>query len=539
MSTRLHKPNSDKNVINNNVMNYLNGDHEYFSIVANGNNPPTVKANTRFMVYKTTTYTISNDYATGNNEYIQGATPTILLNEVIFEPSDETFTWNNGTDFPVQSDGTWYLYCRGCLDTDETTIGKGSYWISKTDAPAIDYKKGGYYNTADGLSRCLASFVSTSGVVSALNLLKCILPYDQGQSGQSLVSNGDGTLSFSYAASTLAGYIDGLLIENDSTSLTIKKGLNIQVAGTMYVINSDEVITPTAISGGGYKWRCLVAIEGTGVRTWKNLSDFDNAGYTLSESTNQLDLNTLYDADYGYCRGTIGANAYRIFYIFKQFSTFTNSTVNTQTTKILTCNSLLTPKLSIGQKISGTDIPAYSEIVEIIDSTSFRINQDCTGSTSNITMTVADGIIYGFNIEGIPKSFIMACTHIAVATYAATPYDIEIHTIEIDVNSEFSNTGSPKVNLFIPEKKSKYDIRLLSNIAPLTGAYAGSIILYRDSGPYDHQDSVTNQLFDLITILDINKGENIKFQCYAASGNATTLNLFSTIRGTKLIIREV
>jgi hypothetical protein len=247
MSTRLHKPNSDKNVINNNVMHYLNGDHEYFSIVTNGNNPPTVKANTRFMVYKTTTYTISNDYATGNNEYIQATTPTILLNEVIFEPSDETFTWNNGTDFPAQSDGTWYLYCRGCLDTNATTVGKGSYWISKTDAPAIDYKKGGYYNTADGLSRCLASFVSTSGVVSALSLYKVILPYTMGTSGQIPSSNGLGGMTWvNPSASALypISNIAGTIVHAADTDHDITFGITTAVDSTnTYVLQTAAPIT--------------------------------------------------------------------------------------------------------------------------------------------------------------------------------------------------------------------------------------------------------------------------------------------------------
>jgi hypothetical protein len=220
MSTRLHKAGSDRNCwanSQNNFFNALNGDHEYFEIVTNGNNPPTVKANTRFMVYATdATYTISADYATGNNEYIAGNTPTTLLSEAIFEPSDRTFTYAGATDFPSISDGTWYLYCRGCLDTNATTIGKGEYYISKTVTPTASYLKGGMYYNAD---RCLCTWTVASSTVSALILYKAIMPYDAGTSGYMLQTLGNGKTQWA-APSALATYpllvINGFAISHDT-----------------------------------------------------------------------------------------------------------------------------------------------------------------------------------------------------------------------------------------------------------------------------------------------------------------------------------
>lgn len=250
------------------------------------------------------------------------------------------------------------------------------------------------------------------------------------------------------------GFINNLIVENDTTTLTVKAGLIIDIAGTLLNFSVDSIITPSNVSGFGYKWRCLCIAENASIITYKNLSDFTNI-VGLSESINQLGLNSLYNNTYGYCRGLISGVYYRIFYIFKQFSTFTDSTVDTLSTKILDCND--SSKFSIGQKVTGTDIPANSEIIEIINATSFRINQDCTGSTSNITMTVANGIIECFQIEKEPKSLIKMCDYNNQID-AGGEEIIEAHVIELDVNSEIAYTDFDTYTIIL-KKNSNYKSR--------------------------------------------------------------------------------
>jgi hypothetical protein len=223
------------------------GDHEYFSIVTNGNNPPTVKANTRFQVYKEdNSYTIDPTASTGDNEYVAGDTPTYPAIQGIIEPSDVTSTYAGTPDFPTISDGTWYMYCRGCLNTNSTTRGQGSYWISKTDAPAVDYKKGGYYNTSDGLSRCICQWTVSGSAVSALIVYKVILPYTMGTAGYMVSSNGDGTTSW-VAPSAAATYpllnITGTIAHDTDTDHDILFGATICADSTNAYIMSGAAIT--------------------------------------------------------------------------------------------------------------------------------------------------------------------------------------------------------------------------------------------------------------------------------------------------------
>jgi hypothetical protein len=332
------------------------------------------------------------------------------------------------------------------------------------------------------------------------------------------------------------GFINNLVVENTNTTLTVKTGLIIDIAGTLLKFLNDSVITPPNVSGYGYKWRCLCIAENSSVITYKDLSDFSNI-VGLSESTNQLGLYSMHNNIYGYCRGEIGSIYYRIFYIFKQFSNFTDPTVDTQSTKILTCDD--TSKLSIGQKVSGTDIPTYSEIVEIIDSTSFRINNDCTGSTSNITMTIIDDIIEGYKIENNPKTIVLGYTHILVNTYNASAPEIEIHTIEVDINSEFSNVGIPKINSFIPKKNSLYNIFWAGGMAAYSASYIFQIYMEKNSCSKIVSSTYSNQILGIPYMQSLKKNDVIKLHGYAPSGNPGVMNVNSDIRGTYIIIKEV
>ena len=140
------------------------GEGEYIEVSPNINNPPRIERYTRFTFYDTDdSYTIPAG-ATGNNTYPTGDTPTYLAAEAIYEDAAaRTFAWSSG-NFPAQTDGTWYLYCDGAEDVDETSKGKGTYGASKTETPTWSYAKGGYYSAAG--YRILAEFTSASGTVA-------------------------------------------------------------------------------------------------------------------------------------------------------------------------------------------------------------------------------------------------------------------------------------------------------------------------------------------------------------------------------------
>lgn len=132
------------------------------NITANSNNPPTVKAGTMFTFYRTDTYLTPLSPATRNNVYPVNTSITYPINDVIFETTDRTFTWNNG-GFPAIANSTiYYLHCSGGEDTNATSQGKGVYGAS-TVAPTYDTTKQGWYN-ASGKVLC-RFYVDGSGNV--------------------------------------------------------------------------------------------------------------------------------------------------------------------------------------------------------------------------------------------------------------------------------------------------------------------------------------------------------------------------------------
>ncbi len=168
---RLGKVNSDINIwglTHNDYHKTLVGHGEWISIVANGNNPPSVSQYTRFQFYDTdTSYTIPLVPPTENNVYSNNNSDAYFCAQAIYEDIGiRNFTWGGGATFPAQSDGTWYLYCYGSYDvaTGDLYRGRGNYGVSKTETPIYSEQKGGYYSANN--NRVLAAFTSSSGVVT-------------------------------------------------------------------------------------------------------------------------------------------------------------------------------------------------------------------------------------------------------------------------------------------------------------------------------------------------------------------------------------
>jgi len=88
MATHIQKAGSDIGCwgpVHNDFHRTLNGGHEWFDIVANGNEPPTVKMYSRFQVWDTDDSYSIPDSGTGNNNYPQATAPTYLNSQAIFE----------------------------------------------------------------------------------------------------------------------------------------------------------------------------------------------------------------------------------------------------------------------------------------------------------------------------------------------------------------------------------------------------------------------------------------------------------------------
>ena len=144
------------------------------NLILNVDNPPTVKQNSVFNL-------INN-----LGEY-----------RSILETSDQVFIWNTG-NFPVKSDGNWYLFCVDGLNEGSIFPDTGVYGASQ-NVPDYDYSKGDIYNS-DG--RVIGSFKVTGGVVgnaisyenSFKNQTNDIIngPLDIWQEGISFVSSADG-----------------------------------------------------------------------------------------------------------------------------------------------------------------------------------------------------------------------------------------------------------------------------------------------------------------------------------------------------------
>ena len=176
MSTKLPKLGSDINAWIT-LNNYFNSIDEYINIVLNGNEIPTIKQGTRTTLYNIDTDTISDIISTGNNEYGAGDEIDYLTNQAIFEDtSDVVLKWGTtvrGVSLPSISDGTWYIYLSGSYDQDKTTVGQGTYNVSK-NAPTYSVVKKGWYHAVNG--HAIARFTVATSVVSDLIIMgDCLL----------------------------------------------------------------------------------------------------------------------------------------------------------------------------------------------------------------------------------------------------------------------------------------------------------------------------------------------------------------------------
>lgn len=165
MPCRLPKAGTDINIWGlamNDALRVLSGAGRLL-VELNGNNPPTVKQGSTFLVYKEHTYLTPTGSATGNNVYPADTSMTYPVSEAVFEPADRAFAFGD-TNFPaaIGASKTYYLWCSGGQDTDETSQGKGTYGMDET-APTWDDEKMGWYN-ASGY-RVIATVKTTSGSV--------------------------------------------------------------------------------------------------------------------------------------------------------------------------------------------------------------------------------------------------------------------------------------------------------------------------------------------------------------------------------------
>lgn len=308
MATKLPTLNSDINAWIT-LNNYFNADNENIDVVKNGNNPPTIKQYTRTKFYKTTSDTISSSQATGNNEYSAGSTITYLVNEAIYEDGgDITFTWGGttrGETLPSISDGTWYLYLKGSLDTNSTTIGQGKYNVT-TNAPTYDIVKGGWYHATDG--HAIAKFVVSLSVVGNIitlgnNLLTSdldpvALSFTPGRVGQSWIdtaadniyfSSGTGALDWISASDTglLTNYYDtGWINRSDWTNVHL---------GTDTTKNVDsDVDHNLTVNISKLLVKVLISTDGTDANSFEVLTNYASAASgTQGIQVNQVDTDSL------------------------------------------------------------------------------------------------------------------------------------------------------------------------------------------------------------------------------------------------------
>lgn len=297
MSTHIQRQSSDKGVwgaVHNDFHKVLNGGYEFIDIQLNGNNPPSIKQGTRFQVYKDSIFT-SPAIATGNANYPASTSITYNLSHAIFEDSaDVTFTWNSTPrteSIPAQSDGTWYIYVRGSYDSSYSTKGQGIYGFSKTETPTYSAYRGGWYSASN--LRILGQFTSTSGTVSNLYIYR-------------------------FGNFVERGLFNGKGVYCDATNIYLYP-YEVEVNGKVYF--STATTTVRAWSGlSASTWYGVVMNETDGSLSVVALGS-GWTGYTCSVATNQLNMMSIYDQGYNYCRAIRSGVWYRILAIFQSNGT--------------------------------------------------------------------------------------------------------------------------------------------------------------------------------------------------------------------------
>lgn len=249
-------------------------------VVLNGNNPPTVKTGTRFWVYKEDTYLTPTGEVTGNNVYPADTSITYPVSEAIFEGADRTFAFGDA-NFPaaIGASKTYYLWCSGGEDIDETSQGRGVYGMDET-APSWDEEKGGWYN-ASGY-RVIAIVKSTAGSVIDTTSLRILSSYNY-ESNYFLTTETD----------TGEKWIDGRTIYRKVISFGTLPNNNIKnvahgitfTAATTRIIKLTAYATDGQVNSGEIEGLIITHVNPTGVQYSFQLS-YDNTNVMIRTAYN-------------------------------------------------------------------------------------------------------------------------------------------------------------------------------------------------------------------------------------------------------------
>ncbi len=142
--------------------------YEYIDIQLNGNNPPTLKQNSAFQIYKEVNRILSTD-ASGNTVFPAGQTITNYEGEATYTPTDQSYTWDSTNCLSTGVDATYYMYCRGSEDITSTSLGRAYIGISSTKTFTYNSAKGIVPYSTDN-ERALCKFTMASNTLSGLEV---------------------------------------------------------------------------------------------------------------------------------------------------------------------------------------------------------------------------------------------------------------------------------------------------------------------------------------------------------------------------------
>jgi len=142
--------------------------YEYIDIQLNGNNPPTLKQNSAFQIYKEVNRILSTD-ASGNTVFPASQTITNYEGEAAYTPTDQSYTWDSTNCLSTGVDATYYMYCRGAEDITSTSLGRAYIGISSTKTFTYNSAKGLVPYSTDN-ERALCKFTMLSNTLSGLEV---------------------------------------------------------------------------------------------------------------------------------------------------------------------------------------------------------------------------------------------------------------------------------------------------------------------------------------------------------------------------------
>ena len=368
-----------------------------------------------------------------------------------------------------------------------------------------------------------------------------------------VTTNGsDGKVNASQLPTTTtypSNFITGLVITNTTTAITIKAGLQVNVNGTLYTLGSDATPSLTTITGylsgsTGFCW-CAVCVNETtpaisvqvlGVGT-SAITASNTLGVpigTTKDLENQLNLYSIYNNNLGYCRSRINGagDYYRIIAIFKYTVSFTDASFTYASGEYrFTCTS--NAKYSIGQLISGSNIPANAEIVEVSGTTAGRLNVIPTGSA---TITIANSITEIIPILDRPKSYVKMYNNIVQTGISSGINVLNLVALEIDVNSEISGVYTARFFTASIQKKVQYKCE--ANLQPGSG---GTTYLWLLKNSNIYKEKIINHASTSYN----SDGFNESFQLFTnntlqfAGLSYNGCNVDNFVRQTSVIIEEI